>query len=664
MTLLSGLLVLALVCAFSLCAGAAAGLDPALLPLPVLAGAAVLLLAAACLGFLPAGLWLVLLLLAAGAVLCARRAGAETLKAAAGSAGLWMFAGAAALVWLVLALRQPMFTQWDEFTAWGLAPKMVKQRGALYVAAPYNLTASHTYPGTSLIAYLFMAFTPAFAEWACFAALDTLCFAGAAAAAAAVKHRWPHGALVFTLAALLPFWFSTVPAGTPSAVYASAMADVPMGFVFGGALCLYFAAPRRRTGLLLALPALALLAMLKDIAFAYGLIAAFVTALDMLFCAPGRPGKKLLGSLAGMVLAALPVLALFLAWGRYTAAADPQTGAGGVGSAGLSYGAVLTGGLKQFFGIGREEKFALLMTLMGKAFFVRRVALVGGGIVTVLLAAVIAAAAAWCAPAGRRRRPVAAYAGLAFCFAALYLFHLILYHYNFAEVEALALKDYERYLMPYYLGWLLVLFCLLGQAEAGAGAPARRAGWVLAAGTAALAAVLCWRGLPVAGFWSDAGSLYTLRQDVHRRAEAANAVLDWDDRVLVLSQGDDATRWYYYKYELTATVVKGYGGIWWGDDDLSHRWDSDFMNLVESLNWELYDYKAVGSVQSLIAYMAEKDCDYLLIDRADAYLEHDFSDAFAGGLTADMPTTLYRFEGPGEGVCFTPAAVAESGVTP
>ncbi len=28
-----------------------------------------------------------------------------------------------------------------------------------------------------------------------------------------------------------------------------------------------------------------------------------------------------------------------------------------------------------------------------------------------------------------------------------------------------------------------------------------------------------------------------------------NTVLGWPDRVLVISQGDDATRWYYYRYE-------------------------------------------------------------------------------------------------------------------
>ena len=183
---------------------------------------------------------------------------------------------------------------------------------------------------------------------------------------------------------------------------------------------------------------------------------------------------------------------------------------------------------------------------------------------------------------------------------------------------------------------------------------------VLAA--AAVLGIFAWRGVPAAGFWTNADSLYTLRRDVKNRAEAMNTVLDWPDRVLVISQGDDATRWYYYKYELTAKVVNGYGGTWWGNDDYSSRWDSDFMNLVESLNWTLYDFEAVCTADSLTAYMEEKQIDYLLIDRADDYLEREFSSRFEGGLKANMPATLYRFEGRSKPIAFTPVAVAESGV--
>ena len=167
----------------------------------------------------------------------------------------------------------------------------------------------------------------------------------------------------------------------------------------------------------------------------------------------------------------------------------------------------------------------------------------------------------------------------------------------------------------YYQAWMLAMLCLLAKAAR------QRFGQVALAGaSAAVLAVFCWRGVPAAGFWTGADSLYTLRAAVQTRAAAMNTVLNWKDRVLVLSQGDDATRWYYYRYELTAQVVNGFGGFYGRLGETQDRWDSDFMNLVESENWTLYDYKAVCVPETLVAYMAEKDCDYLLIDRSDGYL--------------------------------------------
>ena len=63
------------------------------------------------------------------------------------------------------------------------------------------------------------------------------------------------------------------------------------------------------------------------------------------------------------------MLAAFSSWGRYTAAVTPTADtAASVGSEGLSYGAVLVGGVKQLLGMGRTEKFAQIMAAMGSAF--------------------------------------------------------------------------------------------------------------------------------------------------------------------------------------------------------------------------------------------------------------------------------------------------------
>ena len=642
--------------------GEKSGLSPALLPLPVLSGTVVVLYLCGIAGILRAGAVLVLLALAAvwvlGLVQLRPTGVRKAWQNALCTPGFTLFLGGAAFIWVLFCVQEPMFTQWDEFTAWGLAPKMVVERGAFYVADPVNLKASFTYPATSLLAFLFQPFG-LWAEWACLAAIDTLALACLAAAAALPRPKWAEGILVFAAGFLLPYFFSATAAGNYAVQYVNAMADLPLAMLFGGTLCLYFAVVRRKHAYCLVALPLAVLTLTKDICFAYGLIAAFLIGLDLLFAADAPIKKAFPKALLQAGALAVVVLAAFLSWGRYTAAVTPTADtAASVGSEGLSYGAVLIGGVKQLLGIGRTEKFAQIMAAMGSAFFTRRICLLGGGVIAVTAITMVAAAAWLAAEKGpARRRVLAAHLGFAFCFAALYLFHLILYCYNFSDLEGLMLKDYDRYLAPYYQAWMLAMLCLLAN-----GARQRLGRLALGGAAAVILAVFCWRGIPAAGFWTGADSLYTLRADVQSRASTMNTVLDWPDRVLVISQGDDATRWYYYRYELTAQVVNGFGGFYGRLGETKDRWDSDFMNLVESENWTLYDYKAVCVPDTLVAYMAEKDCDYILIDRADDYLQREFSPLFEGGLTNDMPATLYHFEGADADVPFTRAAVAESGV--
>ena len=671
MQIVLGLAFILFFSGFCLCVAACTRYDAAALALSTLCGAVVVLYLLGLLNLLQFGRFAIFAILLAGAVYFGVRAGARAIRQAACSPGFLLFVGGACFVWVLFGILQPMFTQWDEFTAWGLAPKMVAERSAFYVADPINLTASFTYPATSLVSYLFQRVPGQFSEWQCLAALDILALACLAPAAALPRKNWAHSVLIFAAGFLLPFFFSVVPAGTRSTVYCNAMADTPLAMLFGGTLCLYFAVGGRKTGFLSCALPLAVLTMTKDIGFAYALIAVFLIGLDQLFGTAhpaGRSrGRMFAVALGKAAVLAVPVLAVFLSWNRYTSAVTPTADtAASVGSEGLSYGAVLAGGIRQLLGIGREERFAAILSAMGQAFLHRRVCLLGAPVVAVGCIALIYLAAGLAAPKGApRRRVIAGFAGAAFCFSALYAFHLILYFYNFSEAEGLALKDFERYIAPYLQGWMLAGFCVLGITVAqGVGLPHRLGSAALALGSAAVLAIFAWRGVPAAGFWSDADSVYTLRRDVKQRAEQMNEVLNWNDRVLIISQGDDATRWYYYKYELTAKVVNGYGGTWWGNDDYSSRWDSDFMNLVESLNWELYDFQAVCTDESLTAYMEEKRIDYLLIDRADDYLEREFSDRFEGGLTAGMPATLYRFEGRNRTIAFTPVVTAESGVAP
>ena len=369
MQIVFGLLFLLFFSACCLCVAACTRFDAALLPLPALCGSAVVLYLLSLLGLLQFGHFIIMAVWLAGGVYFGVRAGWRAIRQALFSPGFLLFVGGSCFLWVLFALQQPMFTQWDEFTAWGLAPKMVVERGAFYVADPVNLKASFTYPATSLITFLFQPFGP-WAEWACLAAIDTLALACLAAASALPRERWAGGVLVFAAGFLLPFFFSATPTGSYAAQYVNAMADLPLAMLFGGTLCLYFAVGRRKIAYWLVVLPLAVLTLTKDICFAYGLIAAFLIGLDLWLAADEPCRKAFPKALLRAGALAVIVLAVFSSWGRYTAAVTPTADtAASVGSEGLSYGAVLVGGVKQLLGMGRTEKPWAARSLRGASAF-------------------------------------------------------------------------------------------------------------------------------------------------------------------------------------------------------------------------------------------------------------------------------------------------------
>ena len=99
-----------------------------MLPLPLLAGSALLLYGFGIAGALRIGAALVVLLLAAlwvAGLVKLRPAGfAQACRETVTNPGIALFLGGAVFLWVLFFVLQPMFTQWDEFTAWGLAPKM------------------------------------------------------------------------------------------------------------------------------------------------------------------------------------------------------------------------------------------------------------------------------------------------------------------------------------------------------------------------------------------------------------------------------------------------------------------------------------------------------------------------------------------------------------
>ena len=72
-------------------------------------------------------------------------------------------------------------------------------------------------------------------------------------------------------------------------------------------------------------------------------------------------------------------------------------------------------------------------------------------------------------------------------FVAFYVFNIFTYVYIFKEAEASTLSNYNRYIYPYYIGWMLAALVLLGKCAAGYTGALRRRGGDLAGGADACA---------------------------------------------------------------------------------------------------------------------------------------------------------------------------------
>ena len=277
-----------------------------------------------------------------------------------------------------------------------------------------------------LVSYFVQGFSFEFGEWQCLAGYDMLLMSCLSAAAALPRRRWPHSIAVLAGGVLLPLFLQVWSRREPPAPSTPTPWRMCRWRCFSaGVLCLWFAVGPGWQGVLLTALPLALLTLAKDMGFAYALIAVFVIFLDLVFA---EPGNSRAGAAFSAVLWDVPrcwrcrCWAAFLSWNRYTAAHLTTTGAS-VGSSGLSYGQVVFGGTGTAVGVGRTQKFSDLMGLMADAFFTRDVCLLGAPVLAVAASTLIGAAAFLFAGKGApRRRVVATWAGLAFCFAAFYLF--------------------------------------------------------------------------------------------------------------------------------------------------------------------------------------------------------------------------------------------------
>lgn len=475
------LLTFAAVLVFSAALSVKAGLDPGLCPLIVLCATMLWFSAFGCFDLLAVAGWGYFLLAALALGWLAWRRRRLRLRALVTPATLF-FLAASLLVMGYFALRQPIPMEWDEFSFWSIAPKVVKLSGRMYTANPGNLRVTSYVPGLVMLDYAFSFFGAGYQPWKIFAAYDILLFACFAAALAPAKRRhWALAAPAAVFCLLLPFlgtvYLKIIYVCT---AYMSSYADIPMGVLFGGALALYFNAEKKTPALLWGVAAaVTAVSLTKDTGFALSLIAAALVGFDLLFHRraqqPAFFGLK--GPLVRLcwcgVLAGGPVAAFF-GWAAHMRVFTGADRLAVGGAANLGAVQLVATGLKELVGVGRTEHFSAVMGGMLQAYFKTPVSMFqlqegkgplgpianGSGFTVTLVVLGLLAAAFLLDRRGRRQ--VGWFALLSFAgFWAYYCFIGFTYVYVFPAAQGLGLVSYNRYIYCYYLGWLLAAMAFL-----------------------------------------------------------------------------------------------------------------------------------------------------------------------------------------------------------
>ncbi len=626
----------------------------ALMPLLSVALAMVWITVFGCVGLLWLGAWLwyALCLLAVLAVILMERRNLLALC----TPGFLFFMLGGLFFALLFWVTNPMFVEWDAFTFWGTAGKAMFEQGELFTTAQSNLLHRSYPPGLLSFSYLIQFFSKNFSEASMLAAYSFVYLASFSAAGAFWKKQKAVGTVFLCGLFLLPFFLEpgTVQ-GDPSWVYRTVMADLPMAAMFGGILGYAFSDEQKDARFFLPFGVLlAALTNVKDMGFALALLALLIMGADLFFCERNtlsffRFKKTGAWVLACLVCAAM-IVGMYLLWAVHLAMIPSGVDRFNLGSAGqqLSMGTLLLQALGALLGLQYHEQYSQVLPLMLEAFYSRPISLLGSGaVVFMIIVGVLGLAYFLAVEKKQRRRILVFFVVSALGFLLYYLFHLMLYAFIFKPVEALILKDYLRYLTPYWQGWLTASLVLLGISGMSTKRFNKRTEIAKAASMGfvfCLLAVLVLQAHPGANFLFISPSNYGERLDVQDvLASAQEQGMQEEDRVYVLSQGDDGTRSYQYRYELDADMALQYAGVLRDENGETVQENGEAVyvgnvggTLVDSLDTTppAIAYPFEADSEDFVAFLRQEQVSHVLIDRIDNYFLSDFQHLFSDELAA------------------------------
>lgn len=478
--------------------------------------------------------------------------------------GVVLFAVSCLAMLLFLAIRQPLMSEWDEFSFWGTAQKLLRTRGQIYTYYESSLLGRSIPPSLAVLTYFFGGIGTTFREWTCFFAYDVLLFSCYRAFTAAFGKKQRHMAFfTYLFGFLCPYVFEVYTRIIHlEPVYMSTYADIPLGITFAGTLALFLLSERKGIRDLLPLvPPLIFLTLIKDMGFALGCLVVFVVFFDMLSSGKDFSIRRLRGffaSVAGAIILFLPVIVAFLGWSYHLGAVIDINRFEMDGATQVGMVQMMLMGVKELLIGPRSEKFVTVSKYMISAFFDSKLSFLGPGVIIVAVITLLFALAFFSRDKKGKIRTALLWMAFAVGFVGYYIFHIFMYVYVFGD-EGYKLVSYNRYMYPYYMAWLSCAVILLGQAY--------REGkkYLPALATAAFSCGL----LLLFNRYTDYDNLFiecndrsfAVRKSISLKADYIKDAISPGDRIYLYSGGDNGERWFIYTFELIDNYIMEDEGV-------------------------------------------------------------------------------------------------------
>lgn len=538
--------------------------------------------------------------------------------------GMIFFLVSAVAFFVALGVLTPWFTAWDEFSFWGTAAKSIFEFRQIYTLQTANVHNSYP-PALPLWSFFFQFFGREFTEWKVFLAYDVLMMSVMSLLFARVQWKNVGAILSLTLfgwGGLYLLWWTF----DARVLYCTAYADIPIGVVFGGCVLAYYMLRDNQTlRWTVPMTGILMLAFMKDIGMALGLIAAAVIAVDMVFFSKAYPFENKLGGKKGWrlvfpaALFAAPLFSYFI-WAIHFSAATTLS------RAPKPYPYSVFDMLA-----GRDPRFLEVLDTMNQHLFRHQIVSFGTVIEMAVVFALIPILFGLLTWNRKRFLRLTAFSLLMTAgFFAYYYFHAYIYTTVFTFLAPDSLDGFGRYMTSYVAGWMIavlgVCFSKLGRLKF------KKMGLAPAAAVTLL--MLCSNLvlLPVHPdqyvFLSSKVSLSAggLREELISFQQRYEGVVAPEDRVYFVCQQTQGGEWYMFNYQyLPAYTVTGLGAGYFVPPDTPAQ--------------DLGAYQSPVGKEAFVAYLREQRVDLIYVQRIDDYFYREMGPLFSDDLSGVVEKT-------------------------